>query len=149
MRHSFIFVAIFLVCFVGTCKKNPFVEIVYNIQVENGWIDTTKFYVSNTYPDTSIQNAMPRLKFIYPNSYSYYDSKKTFKEVFKTLPAGPLSIFIISLDAMKKDTCSEIRDSYNILKRYDVSLRDLENLNWTISYPPGEAMKDIKQFPPY
>lgn len=149
MKYPLTFVTVFLICFAGTCKRSPFVERVNSIKVENRWIDTTKFYVSYIYPDTSIQTDMPRLKFIYPNSYSYYDSKKGFKEVFKTLPDDTLSIFIISLDTIKKYSWPTIRNSYNILKRYDVSLSDLEKLNWTITYPPREAMKDLKQFPPY
>ncbi|GHT56308.1 hypothetical protein AGMMS50233_07830 [Endomicrobiia bacterium] len=37
----------------------------------------------------------------------------------------------------------------NILQRYDINLQDMINLNWEISYPPTEAMKDITMYPPY
>jgi hypothetical protein len=37
----------------------------------------------------------------------------------------------------------------NILQRYDITLQDLINLNWEITYPPSPAMKDIKMYPPY
>ena len=40
------------------------------------------------------------------------------------------------------------RDSL-VLKRYDLTLEDLQRLNWFITYPPTEAMKDIKMYPPY
>ena len=42
-----------------------------------------------------------------------------------------------------------IRYHYVILKRYDLSKKDLQKLNWNIAYPPIEAMKDIKMYPPY
>ena len=38
---------------------------------------------------------------------------------------------------------------YKTLKRYDLTLEDLRKLDWTIVYPPTEAMKDIIQYPPY
>ena len=38
---------------------------------------------------------------------------------------------------------------YKTLKRYDLTLEDLRKLDWTVVYPPTEAMKDIIQYPPY
>ena len=42
-----------------------------------------------------------------------------------------------------------VREDYIILQRYDLSIAELEKLNWTIYYPPAEAMKDIYMYPPY
>jgi hypothetical protein len=36
-----------------------------------------------------------------------------------------------------------------LLQRYDLTLDDLNKINWTLSYPPDERMKDIKMYPPY
>jgi len=35
------------------------------------------------------------------------------------------------------------------LQRYDLTIRDLDILDWTLSYPPDERMKNIKMYPPY
>jgi hypothetical protein len=35
------------------------------------------------------------------------------------------------------------------LQRYDLTIRDLDFLDWTLVYPPDERMRDIKMFPAY
>ena len=41
------------------------------------------------------------------------------------------------------------RFTYIVLARYYFTLQDMERLDWKFSYPPNEAMKDIKMDPPY
>ncbi|MDR0437616.1 MAG: hypothetical protein LBH22_04860 [Bacteroidales bacterium] len=41
-----------------------------------------------------------------------------------------------------------VRDQL-FLKRYHLTLEDLQRLNWRITYPPTEEMRDVKQWPPY
>jgi len=41
-----------------------------------------------------------------------------------------------------------VRDQL-FLKRYDLTLQDLQRLNWQVTYPPTEAMRDVKQYPPF
>jgi hypothetical protein len=36
-----------------------------------------------------------------------------------------------------------------LLQHYDLTIKDLDKLNWTLSYPPSDAMKDVKMYPPY
>lgn len=42
-----------------------------------------------------------------------------------------------------------IRDDYDILVRYDLTYDNLKVLNDTIPFPPTEAMKNMKMWPPY
>jgi hypothetical protein len=37
----------------------------------------------------------------------------------------------------------------DVLQRYDLSLGDMRALDWTLTYPPDERMKDVKMWPPY
>jgi len=61
-----------------------------------------------------------------------------------------LCIFILHPDTLKIYLfLEEINKNYNILRRYDVSLQNMRQLNWTIVYPPDETMKNIKMYPPY
>lgn len=60
-----------------------------------------------------------------------------------------LRVFIFSYDTLIKYDWEIIRREYRVLKRYDLTLENLKELNWSITYPPTEAMKDIKQYPPY
>ena len=69
--------------------------------------------------------------------FSEYDTLSfyIFKGGFKSLP--------IIYDLNKG------RFTYIVLARYDFSLQDMERLDWKFSYPPNEAMKDIKMDPPF
>ena len=48
----------------------------------------------------------------------------------------------------------DVRENYRILKRYDLSIKDLTILENSrgipvIVYPPSEIMKGMKMYPPY
>ena len=61
------------------------------------------------------------------------------------------TVFIYIFDAtVVENTPWEVvaRDNL-ILKRYHLTLEDLQRLNWIVSYPPEEEMRDIKQYPPF
>ena len=60
-----------------------------------------------------------------------------------------LHYFIIDLDTLNTYSWEEIKEGYKILQRYDLGGRDIESLNYTIPYPPTEAMRDMKMYPPY
>mgnify|MGYP007112203203 CR=1 FL=1 len=56
-----------------------------------------------------------------------------------------LRIYILDADILesKKDIPK------SIIQRYDLSLKDLQRLNWTLAYPPTVSMSNIKMWPPY
>ncbi|MDR3244937.1 MAG: hypothetical protein LBT50_00710 [Prevotellaceae bacterium] len=58
-------------------------------------------------------------------------------------------IFIFDANVVENTPWNIVDKDYLILQRYDVSLEDLQHLSWTLSYPPSEAMKDMKMYPPY
>ena len=119
----------------GTCKKNPFVERVYSIKVENNSSQWINFFDNRVYPDTLLPAAKPYYGASRPNSYAYIDSKSDWPDVFARLPKDTLSIFILSSDTVNTFNWDIIRSQYKILKRYDLSLQDLKNSNFTITYP--------------
>lgn len=45
--------------------------------------------------------------------------------------------------------CDSVRKNVPILQRYRLKLEDLQKLDWTVPYPPTEAMKDMDIYPPY
>lgn len=142
-------IIIFLGCWAGTCKKNPFVEKVYSIRVVNDSTADVTSLISYEYSDTSIPNDYNRMAGIRSLDFRYFDSRKPWKDVLASLPNDTLSLFFFSVDTIKRYGWEVTRDQYKILKRYDLSLKDLKQLNWTVTYPPGDSMKDVKQFPPY
>ena len=61
-----------------------------------------------------------------------------------------LSVFVLHADTIRKYSWEEIRDSYNIIVRYDLSEEDVRSFeNYTIPFPPNEAMRNMKMWPPY
>jgi hypothetical protein len=73
------------------------------------------------------------------------------KSEFNDNPCEYISIFIFDANFMEQNINNEdfmIRESM-ALQRYDLTLEDLNSLNWTIFYPPNERMKDVKMYPPY
>jgi hypothetical protein len=59
-----------------------------------------------------------------------------------------LCLFIFVSDTVAKYSWEEIKAGYKILQRYDLSSNDFERF-MEIFYPPNEAMKDMKMYPPY
>ena len=80
------------------------------------------------------------------------NSKQTilyWTNVDKLYKTDTISVFV--LDKITFDTVSwkNICNDYLIICRYDLSGRNLEELNSVIPYPPSPAMKDMKMFPSY
>ncbi len=117
-----------------------------------------------------------RHSFIYPDTVDFYTPfSKTDAHIFKVLPndksdiplfmgrdcwevlikdkglvsSDTLMIYVFDGELIENISWDIISSEYKVLRRYDVSLEDLQRLNWTITYPPTEAMRDVKMFPPY
>lgn len=129
MKMNILIILSMMLC--GACCER-LVDHVYSIKIQNDSNDTLLFYESYNYPDTSINQNKPILTRVYPQDYSYLDSKKEWKEV---LPKDTIVVFILSKDTVDQYSWDEIRSNYNILKRYDLGIQDLENNQWTIKYP--------------
>jgi len=89
---------------------------------------------------------------------SYVESYSTFKlndgDAYSSWDSAmkTLTIFILDGELYEKywqKPCDTIRKYVPILQRYQLSLTELQQLNWTITYPPTEAMKNIRMYPPY
>ena len=60
-----------------------------------------------------------------------------------------LNVFVFEASVIENTPWEVVARDYLVLKRYDLTLGDLQRLDWRVTYPPTEAMKDIKQYPPY
>lgn len=58
----------------------------------------------------------------------------SYKRLFKLFPHDTLSVFIFHTDTVSKYKWERIRSENMILKRYDLSYKDLELMNWYIVY---------------
>lgn len=77
----------------------------------------------------------------------------TFENYFeKVLPSeGREIMYVFVIDAtLSREWIEENSASTSCyMVRYDLRLEDLQALNWIISFPPDERMKDIHMYPPY
>ena len=60
-----------------------------------------------------------------------------------------MSIYLFDAETVDNTPWETIREEYKVLKRYDLSLEDIQFLDYEISYPPTEQMKDMRMYPPY
>ena len=106
----------------------------------------------DVYPDTLITNFESRISadILSNEKESVAGGSAPWKSVFEvSIPSDTLTFFVFHSDTLSSYNWQEIRNSYKILKRYDLSLKDLENLDFTVEYPPTKKMANIKQYPPY
>ena len=91
--------------------------------------------------------------------FEYPTSLEGFKKLFSRkehLPEGILSVFIMNTDALHHYSWEQIRENSNYIVRYDLRYDDIvkfaisEKCNeFHIPFPPTEAMRDMKMWPPY
>ena len=73
------------------------------------------------------------------NSYEYY-----FNNTYDTL-----IVFVFNSDTLALYGWDYVKMHYMIAQRYDLSLGDLQKLNWELQFPPSYEMRDISMWPPY
>ena len=112
----------------------------YALNIQNNSDKPTAFYVAalgvrHLYPDTTLETTKPIIATIQPGKTNPWYINLSFDDLFKQLPKDTLSVYFFSIDTLNKYDWSTIRDQYNVLKRYDLSLQDLKNKNFILSYP--------------
>ena len=102
-----------------------------------------------SYPDTVLTTSRPSLLSVSPTHYNNLRSSIKWKEIIENLPEKKLSIYFFNSDTINQYSWQEIKLGNKIMKRFDVTIEDLERLNYSITYPFGSDLKYIKQFPAY
>ncbi len=132
-----------------------FYDKVYYVMVKNNSNSTIAGYIAEgynkiAYPDTMLSTVVEKgaKTMIKPGTIFGIQTGPT-QRIFEDLPSDTLSIYIFSQDTLDTYGWEEIRDGYKILRRYDLSYPDLEKLKFVIPYPPSEAMKGMKMYPPF
>jgi hypothetical protein len=135
MKNIFI-VFLCLITLSSTCKKD---EEDLKLRVRNNSNSTIYMSWGTWYPDTSFSRILnpirnPQYSKIEPQSLqdNHYNSptNSLFNENMDTL-----MIFIFDANIVENKNWDTIVKNYMILKRYDLSLQDLEDMDWTVTYP--------------
>ena len=104
------------------------------------------------YPDTTLSTLSATLTPPFPEARKgqsgYYDCHCTEEEIFEFIPSDTLSLYIFHPDTLAKYEWQKIIEDYKILKRYDLSLGDLQRLGFEVMYPPNANTDGIQMYPP-
>ena len=114
------------------CKKDGCIKIINN---ENHAI---YFNASYFLPDTAIPLFCP-----ISNAGRYKcnarDTKlfgtHSWSQDINNLPSKKIRLFIFHADTVETVDWEKIRKEYKVLKWYDLSVEDLEKMDWTVEYP--------------
>jgi len=142
-----------MLLFCVSCEDTLY-EKFYSITIINNSSHSVCFYMAGLksqrqFPDTLIFYQKEETVPIKSNSSFYIDSRTKWSEIFQQLPVDTLSIYLFHIDTLESNTWADVQAGYKILKRYDLSLEDLEYLEYKLSYPPDAKMSGVKMYPPY
>jgi len=99
---------------------------------------------SSQYPDTStfvgIPNPVldPNFTKVLPNESNTQVlwSRDCIELAFKDLiPSDTIMVFVFDAKELETHAWDTVTKNYLIIKRYDLSLEDLQGMHWTIAYP--------------
>ena len=119
---------------------------MHGIHVENNSDLEISFYsysllYGQFYPDTILKQDTLKdysLSHVKPHSQIWVGTGFNYREIKKgNIPYynDTLMFFVFSRDTLNKYSWEEIKRDYKILKRYDITGRQLNDQNWTITYP--------------
>jgi hypothetical protein len=88
-----------------------------------------------SYPDTLLPTSEPSLLSVSPNDYNNLRSPIKWDDIIMKQPENKLSIYFFNADTLEKYEWTDIKHGYKIAERLDLSLEDLQETNWTLTYP--------------
>ena len=109
------------------------------ITIINNTNESIVYYSINKSTTDTLLSSLP-----YPISVENTDSVDAnnstkfggpFKKLFNDNPSDILIIFLFSRDTIEQVPWERIVDEYLVLRRYDLTLEDLEAMDWTVVYP--------------
>ncbi|MBS1654385.1 MAG: hypothetical protein JSU05_06060 [Bacteroidetes bacterium] len=138
---NFLFgMALISLCFLsGKCRKDS-ENCHYKIGIHNNSSVSIFIKWQLNYPDTSILDPSPLLQGAYyevtpgRNDFSI-SSNDCFEDIYRFRSVSDtIMFFVFQSDTLRANTWDNIKMNYKILKRYDLSLFDLRNSGFTITY---------------
>lgn len=157
IRNSSLLIVLGMLCISGTCRKgdchktiavlNTSDKVIY-IQGHNGYPDTLRF--ENTWPNP-IRQAKYKVDCYSRNTSGLQTLRDCYEGYIGGMGnrSGVFMVYVFDEEILASTPWDTIGKYYMILRRYDLTLGDLKMLNWEISYPPTEEMKNVKMYPPY
>ena len=132
------------ILFLGsTCNKND-EKCHKTITFINNTADKLYVAPSGNYPDTISFAGMPN-PILDPNFSKVEANESNSQALWKRdcleylfedlIPSDTLMVYVFDADVLETTPWETVISDNLILKRYDLTLEDLQNSDWTISYP--------------
>lgn len=123
------------IIFLGCPLEYPDLPVDSNIKIINNSKEDIVYSFNFSYPDTTINfwHSTDKLHGIIRKGL-YRDNKDAWIAGFFREPKSKVILFLFSKDTIDQVPWEKIRAEYKILKRYDLGLKELDSLNWTIEY---------------
>lgn len=128
-------------------------EESYKFNVRNNSNKTLRFYIAypydiNVYPDTILFNQFSVARLVSHSTYHLGGFEKIDDKIAK-IPSDTLSFYFFDSETIETYSWEKICEDYKVLKRYDLSIEDIQLLDYEIPYPPTKQMKNMRMYPPY
>ena len=157
MKHYSLIIVLLMCGFCFSCRPVEDEDHHYIISFYNN--SEADLYVVDdvNYPDTILRYSgflhYPEIYKVKAHSLNRDGLKQeriTYEQAFssykgyKTIKNDTLIVFVLDAEKLEKNGFP-VMDA--LLVRYDLSLQDLQRMNWSIAYPLQENMKSIKMWP--
>jgi len=106
-------------------------EYHYEVHFKNNSSSTVSISLSLLYPDTTITCPLGHVEVSPGNEYSDY-IRCGWEEALENTY---YQLFIINTEIVDTVPCDTISKNNLILRRYQLSVNELDNMNWFINYP--------------
>jgi hypothetical protein len=128
MNRIVIVVLVFVTIVVYNCTK----EIHHDLSIQNKSSKTIIASFGDYFPDTTLRCGQAYSQIAINEEYTLFLRNGWENELNRI---KYFQIFILDSAVYKTYPCDTIKKYNIILKHYQLTLEDIENLNWVISYP--------------
>ena len=140
MRYIFIFTISIIISGFACRDKNIIGHEDLRLKFNNSSEMALYASYAYSYPDTSIDsyditNAPYRHKAEINSTITLIADDSWGKIFLHNIDSDTLMVFVFDAHVLETTPWDTVKANYLVLKRYDLSLQDLENMNWTITYP--------------
>ncbi|GAB4278070.1 MAG: hypothetical protein Kow0068_01530 [Marinilabiliales bacterium] len=66
------------------------------------------------------------------NSRNCWESNFNYETI---IPSDTLMVYVFDASILETTSWDPVKANYLVLRRYDLSLQDLKDMSWTITYP--------------
>ena len=131
-----LFSFIFLAMIISGCI-DKFARHEYGFRLLNNSNSRIEAYAVFIHPDTSISEAEPELSILDSGKSTFIFDNNTSEESLNRFFENDerITVFILSSDTLNKYGWDRVRDSYNILRRYEITTQELDDMGGDLVYP--------------